>query len=463
MNCCRRVFKIMFLPIALLVSTAMAFAQEPPPTEQQSTDSAKPQDQAPPAKDDAPPQPTPVLNEMQSTANPPEIRGMNSAAPLPSGRVSPVQLGPLYLQSLSFFQSENAITVSGQPGTNWESVSVFRTNIVFDHSFKTSRVAVQYEPRLTIVNGQAFTDTSNLNGNWTTTFYASPRLNISIDDNLNYFGQQGQFDNLSLLADLTTGALVQSRFLDGSGHLLSNRAELPISYLVSPRGRLDITPFFEYYKATGSASISHSRSPGGRVSYGYALSATRGIGVSYSVQDTSFSSTLPTTLYQTIAANYSQILSPTLRYSIGAGATLSSATAATTSVSSTQSTVNATFNLIKSFRDSSLSFNYYRGQAAGLQITNGFADRFDLAYDRRLSQRTRASVAGGYYREFLSATDTSGYFFSGSLSYLLTQRWSVVTQYAYKHQANGGAAFENGNLHYIAAGVRWESNHHDSY
>jgi len=462
MNCRRQLFSSLLLPIALLTATSIAFAQQPPPASQDSLDGTKPQDQASPAKDSTPPQPTPVLNETQSTANGPEIRGMNSAAPLPSGRVSPVQLGPLYLQSLSFFQSADAITVSGQPGTNWQSVSTFRTNIVFDHSFKTSRIAVQYEPRLTIVNGAVFTDTSNLNANWTTTFYASPRLNISIDDNLNYFGQQGQFDNLSLLADLTTGTVVQSRFLDGTGHLLSNRVELPISYLVSSRGRLEITPFFEYYQAP-STSISHSRSPGGRISYGYALSATQGIGVSYSVQDTSFSSTLPTNLYQTIAGNYSQILSPTLRFSIGAGATVSSAASAATSASSNQSTVNATLNLIKTFRDSSLSFNYYRGQAAGLQITNGFADRFDLAYDRRLSQHTRFSAAGGYYREFLSATDTSGYFFSGTFGYLLTERWSVVTEYAYKHQENGGAAFQTGNLHYLAAGLRWESNHHNSY
>src|SRR5262249_27190396 len=206
MKCWKSVRAAVVVGVGLLAPASAVFAQEPPPTSQSSTDDNKTQEQTAAGKDDSAAKPVPVLNDTQSTA-PPDIRGMNSAAPLPSGRVSPVQLGPLYLQSVSFFDSENGIQVSGQPGTNWQNFGQFRTDIVFDHAFRTTRIAVQYEPRLTILNGNASTDTSNLVANWTTKLYSSPRLGISIADNFEYYGQQGQFDNLNLQADLTSGNL----------------------------------------------------------------------------------------------------------------------------------------------------------------------------------------------------------------------------------------------------------------
>jgi len=384
----------------------------------------------------------------------PQLRVVTGSGPLPSGRVSPFQLGPIYLKSADFSEFLNAISATNQPSTLVESDTLFRAMIVFDHVFRTSRFTVQYQPRLSIINGRAQTDTSNLDANWTSNFQLSPRLSVGLDNGFNYYGQQGQFDNLSILGDLTSGTLVQSHFLDGAGHFLSERVEAPIRYLLGPRSSVGVIPFFEYYTASGSQTVNGSKSPGAEANYSYALSATKSVGLGYSVRHTQFSNALPTTLYQEFTVNYAQQLSPTWRYSLMVGAITASQNG-----QSSQKTASGDFNLIKMFRDSSLAFQYYRGQATGLQITNGFADRFDGSYSKRLSQRMRMNIGIGYYREFLSATNTSGTYVSAQLSYQLSDRWSLQTAYAFKHQQNGGTAYETGDLQFVSFGIRWQPQH----
>jgi hypothetical protein len=424
--------------------------QEQPASQNQMTDPGRavPTDQSPSQ--------IPTLPENPPTGDLtiPQLRVVTGAGPFPSGRVSPLQLGPIYLKSADFSESIDAISAANQPRTLVESDSLFRALIVFDHLFRTSRLTVQYQPRLSIINSRVQTDTSNLNADWTSNFQLSPRVSVGLDNGFNYYGQQGQFDNLSLLGDLTSGTLVQSHFLDGAGHFLSERVEAPIHYLLGPRSHISVIPFFEYYTASGSQSVNGSESPGAEANYSYALSATKSLGLGYSVRNTHFSNSLPTTLYQNFTVNYAQQLSPTWRYSLMVGGITASQNG-----QSSQTTASGDFNLIKMFRDSSLIFQYYRGQAGGLQITNGFADRFDGSYDKRLSQRTRMNIGAGYYREFLSSTNTSGTYVSTGLSYQLNEGWFLQTAYAFKHQQNGGTAYETGDLQYVSFGIRWQPQH----
>jgi hypothetical protein len=153
----------------------------------------------------------------------------------------------------------------------------------------------------------------------------------------------------------------------------------------------------------------------------------------------------------------------TLRFSVSSGITTALSSQSNTSsgsLNSTEKTASGSASLIKAFRDASLAFNYYRGQALGLQITNGFADRYDAAYQRHLSLRTTFELGGGYYREFQSATNTSGIYSSLGLGYRLTDKWSLAARYGYKNQKDGGVAFATGNLHYLSFGVRWEPGRH---
>ena len=396
-----------------------------------------------------------------ASSSAPPIRAMNGAGPLSLDRVSPIQLGPISLQSADAFQSVIASSSTVQTGTLWQSHSLFRAILVFDQSFKTSRIAVQYQPRLTVIDSTVTADTGNLNAEWSTGFRITPLLRMSFDNTLNYYSQQRQFDNLSLMADVTTGAFVRSQFLEGNGHFLNDRTELPVVYQFSPRSRIDATPFFEYYSSSGSTqTVGQSEGYGLTASYGYLLGPNNGIAFQYQVEDTHFSKFLPNTIYQTFSTIYSQQLSLTMRFSVSGGITTaqsSQSTGSSSSLSSTNRTASGSASLIKSFRDaSSLAFNFYRGQSMGLQITNGFADRYDAAYQRHLSARTTLDLGAGYYREFQSVTNTSGIYSSLGMGYRLTEKVSVVAQYGYKNQKNGGATFATGDLHYMSFGVRWE-------
>jgi hypothetical protein len=443
------------LAFGLFISLAQASRaqQDPPPTQDPGTDPTKQDAPAPPPQAPLPP------GAIDTSQTLPPIRSMNGAGPLPSGRVSDVQFGPIYLQSVDLVQSFDAITDAGQTSTVWQYFTLARAEIVFDHVFKNSHFAVQYQPRLMVLNGNLSADTSNLNATWSTAFHLSPRWNASVSNSLSYFDRQGQFDNLDLMADLTTGSLVQSNFLDGTGHFLTDRTDLNMSYEASPRARFGVTPYFEYYKSTGTQAVGQSEGYGLNATYTYLLSPASSVMVQYQVEDTHFAMSLPTTVYQTVSATYARQLTQTWRFAAGGGLSTSSSSSVgstTPGARSTQFTENGLFSLIKTFSNSTLAFNYYRGQGLGLQITNGFAERYDLSYIRHFTRRLDMDLGVGYYREFLSATNTSGLYASGGLAYWLETKWSIDGRYTYKKQENGGLNFTTGKLQYISVGISYQ-------
>jgi hypothetical protein len=467
-NSLSRFFIVLTLVIGFLAPVSRSQQeQEPPPAQNPPTDSSTKPDSTKPDTASQNPQQPGSQGENNTAASPPPILAMNSAAPLASGRVSAIQFGPIYLQSVNFLQTGDALTETGQNGTVWGSFSELQAVIVFDRAFRNSHFAVQYEPRLLVENGTVSADASNLNAGWSTVFHLSPRFTASFSNSFNYYSRVAQFDNLSLQADLTTGGLVASNFLEGGGHFLEDRTQLSFQYLISPRSRFEVTPYFDYSKSTGvtgnvsTLAIGDSYGFGLTANYGYLLSPTQSISFSYQEEDIHYSQGLSTTNYQTLTATYSQQLTQTWRFSAGGGVVVSSASAfsgttTTPGKSSSIWTENGQFSLIKVFNKGSLAFNYYRGQQPGLQITNGFADRYDLSCTRQLSQRLGLNLAAGYYREFLSATNTKGLYAAAGLNYSLTDRWFINLQYGFKNQQNGGAIYQTGDLQYASVGIRWQ-------
>jgi hypothetical protein len=458
--CGARLLIVFGLVFCCLGSPCRAQQDPPPPPQNPPPDApTKPNDPA----QNVPPSAGSQSDSPEAISTPP-IRAINSAGPLPSGRVSAVQFGPIYLQSVDFLQTFDALSVSGQNGVAWGSFSELKAIIVFDHAFRNSHIAVQYQPRFLVNSGTVSTDASDLSAGWSTVFHLSPRLTASVSNNFDYYSRVGQFENLGLLSDLTTGGVVQSNFLEGGGHFLEDRTELGLQYLVSPRGRFEARPFFQYYESvgvTGSQVIGDSYGAGVNADYGYLLGPTKSITFNYQMEQLHYSKSIPTTMYQTIAVSYSQQLSRTWRFSAGGGAAVSSSsdpngTTSTPVGRSTEWTENGQFTLIKSFANGSVAFSYYRGQEPGVQITNGFADRYDLSGSRQLTRRLGLNLAVGYYREFLSATNTKGFYASSGLEYELTERWSSTLQYGYKNQRNGGALFQTGDLQYVSFGIRWQ-------
>ena len=426
-------------------------SQEKDANSQQKPDT--PADNSNPALDNGTVAPATAAAGFGTNADALQVQQMHGATPLPTGRVSALQFGPVYMQSADFYQALEAISASTLPNPSFESVSIFRTDLVLDRAWKTSRFAVQYEPRLMITNGVVQTSTANLTAAWDTLFAITPRLSLGLKNNFGYFSQKAQFGGLNLEGDLTTGTLVQAQFLEGPGHFLNDRSEADVRYLLSARNRIDVTPFFEYYSASGTQDVyvNESKSPGVEFGFSRLLSPTKTIGFGYTIEDTIFGNLLPRTLYQTVDVTYAQAAGPTWRYAATAGVTR-----ATTPIGPAQTTWVGTFDLIKLFRDSKLTFQYNRGQQVGFQIANGFAELYDVAYERRLTQRATFTMGVGYYRQFLAATDTSGLFVAPGLEYQIANRWFLETLYTFKNQQNGGANFASGKLNFGSVGIRWE-------
>jgi hypothetical protein len=173
------------------------------------------------------------------------------------------------------------------------------------------------------------------------------------------------------------------------------------------------------------------------------------MGAYYSLENATFSQTLPTTLYQSVGVSYGQRFSSTWSLSAAIGASTSSAKGGRDLV------LTGLFSAIKSFRASSLAFTYYRGADGGLQVTNSYSDRLDVAYTRTLSARIRTTLGGGYYREFHGGTDSRGAYVSPEISYQLTPTVSTFLLYAYKNQQNGGVQLFTGTQQYVAVGILW--------
>ena len=399
----------------------------------------------------------PMSTVVATNADPLRVHQMGAATPLPTGRVSALQFGPVYLQSADFYLALETINATTLTNPLFESISIFRTDFVLDHSWRNSRFAVQYEPRLMITNGVVQADTANLTATWGTLLMVTPRLSIGLRNNFGYFSQQAQFQGLNLQGDLTTGTLVQAQFLEGPGHILNDRSEADVRYLLSPRNRMDITPFFDYYFTTGAptSNVTESKSPGAEFGFSRLLSPTSTIGLGYTLQDTVFDNLLPRTLYQTVDVTYAQEVGPTWRFAATAGVSRAS-----TRVGPAQVTGVGTFDLIKLFRDSELTFQYNRGQRVGLQITDGFAELYDVAYHRNLTARTKFTTGLGYYRQLMATTNTSGLFVAPSLGYQISDRWFLEAVYTFKNQQNGGANFESGRFNFASIGIRWQPGLH---
>jgi hypothetical protein len=355
------------------------------------------------------------------------------------------------VQSAEFSQAAVFLDLSGQPDTAPVAASFLQTYIVFDHVGQRTRFTTQYQPQLAIVGGQAQGQFANHNASLETYFQLSSRVALGLSDQYSYFGDQRLFENLDLQADISTGSLLQSRFLEGPGHYLNNRTQATLSYQLNPRVRLDFTPDYNVAAERGVSTVLERNSYGSGASLTYLISDTKNVGIYYSAENATFSRSLPRTLYQTAGASYSQRVSQTWRFATSVGVSTSGS-----SGNSRAWVGTGLVSLIKSFREASLAFSYYRGQDAGIQITNSYSDRLDLSYTKSLSSRVRTTLGGGYYREFLGATNTKGAYLSGEVAYLLSTTFSVYAAYAFKDQRNGGEQLFNGREQYVTTGIRWE-------
>jgi hypothetical protein len=391
------------------------------------------------------------------------VNAIGTASPLgtPNGYL---RWGDFFVRDVSFTQiydhsnyfAQSLPTFSGRGVSN--STSLFQTTFVFNHVSRNNQIAVQYQPRLAIINGSVYPDYSNQNANLDWSVTQNARWSVNFHDSLSYFSSQNLYALTYADANPQTGAAIQNNFLNGPGAFLDENASITFSYRWTPRTTLSFAPRFAYMFSTGSArGTLTSKDYGGDVALNYQLSPRQTIGAFFNTQ------------YVVITGfnGNSEIYSMGLSYSRQMGpAWMVSATGAATSAPGSSTTHPWTFSgnasLTRAFRGGSAGIVYTRDLAMGY-VTNHFADRIDAVAKWQLASSIMWSASGGYQRESGVAAPISAYYTTTEFDVRLAPRVTVFANYGYRLQNGNANSVLNGHGNFVSGGIRWASSPSGTY
>ncbi len=194
---------------------------------------------------------------------------------------------------------------------------MLRANITFAKVFRKSRFVFQYTPVLAILNGRLGGNadpTSDLSLG--TVFTLSPRLTLTLKDDLGWHRTRQLFPDDLLLIDKQTGGLVQSYLLEPNGTLLTNSLSAAVDYKLSPRLLLSAVSTYVYSDIENAKNLFILHDSFNTVTLTYALSQRSNIGFVESVEF--LHPVIPVStngLFQTSGLFYSEQFSPSLRIS----------------------------------------------------------------------------------------------------------------------------------------------------
>lgn len=347
------------------------------------------------------------------------------------------------------------------PGATF-TAAVLETRVVFDHKIAAGRLALQYQPSMAIADGRVVSNFSNQNTSLDWLLYTRPRWNVRFGDGFRYYYSQQTIGLPYLDVNTFTSGAVTNNFLDGAGRYLSNSASMSISYALSRRSSIAVTPNYTFSEAGVGVNLSRGSSYGGSVSWNYRTSERQTVGVQYNSQllhtaglGTSNATTAaPTdTIFHTISGTAGRQLSATWFASGSLGVTTS-----TPPLNTRQWFVNGTFGLVKQLSRSSLGLNYSRADtlANGL-IANQFADRVDLTYRSQVGTRLNWSVGGGYLRQVQSG-GFSAWYASSEMQFLLAPKAGIFATFDYnrKNQSANSSNLFVGNRNIYSFGLSWQ-------
>lgn len=373
--------------------------------------------------------------------------------------------GPIYVSSASYsFVVDDLKTKDGR-GDYRNSINTFQTYIVFAKRFRRSQLALQYAPRMTILNGKAVGDYLNQDANFGVQQYLSPRWTLQLTDTFSYYGSRSQLLGYFLDADSVTGTTVQTRFLQAASRVITSTAGAAFNYQWSARDRLSFGPSAAYIKADrgtsplpigGRSGLTY----GGEVSFTHLFSERTSIGLSYSALDGHFSRGTPNTIYHTFTGSYRQQVSRawTVNGSLGVS------TADFAGGAGRQSLIVGGFSFVKTQQRSLLSLAYSRGyNLLSGPVSNRYGDRFDITQTMNWTRRLQSRVGVGYQREIGYASDVaSGGLLSGEyglsqVSYHLTRHLIWVADFAFRFQQGDSSRILQGHRTFLSTGLQWHS------
>jgi hypothetical protein len=339
---------------------------------------------------------------------------------------------------------------------NQNSVGYARTgvlmqaNVMLDHLFKNGSFTAQWQPRLSVFDGNSIADIDNVAAGLDVNLPLTDRLKLDLSEHFSYFASNLLWGDYFFTSGVVQVPVTQQNsFLDAPGHSISNTTSATLSYQVSPLTRLFLSPSINYFHTTTDSSLLNSSHEADlTIGVEHTPSDKTAIGLSYRLSVVQFS-TGPTT-YNYVTGTYSHLFNPGLSFSGSAG------------VSSYQVsndprywTYTGSATLIKNFRDSNVSIAYVRGLYLSDYISNDFTDRLDGQYTGRLSERLSFGFGGGLQKE----SRTGGYqgtYAQANLSFRLSPLLSAYARYTYSHQTGDLQYLVTGTQNLVVFGLRFQ-------
>lgn len=448
------------LPISSSVR-AQEPTPQPPPPQQTQQQQQQPQQSSTPGSDQSQSggdqsagtsgDSTSLEHPVTITTTAPPIRQVDAAGNLmPS--LSPLRWGPFYVgyaQFAEILDQGNSFTNQG----DFDAVaSQLSAEIVFDKAVRNARIAVQYVPRMTILNGQVLGDFVNQDTAADMTFALTPRLSLSIGDRFTYYRSKNSFADIFLSADPISGATFQNDFIEAPASWLSNAVNAAFGYQLSARTRFTVTPSYTYATTSGEAAAATFPSVnefGVAALVTHDLTARSNVSINYVEQTDILSGSSYKTIYQSLEGGYS--------HSFNGGWSFSGSFGFITAnfQGGRNWSESGSGSAVKAFRRSRAAVTYYRGHTYSGYISQGFSDRIDASYQLYIGRRWTMGGGVGYLRDVITANGIWGKYGEGNVSFGLTPTLSLFGSYVYKWQRGDNITVFSGNTNYLRCGIQW--------
>lgn len=372
---------------------------------------------------------TGASDNAETTSPAPPIQELGHGSWL-SPSLSPLHWGSLYVGSAQFLQAYEDIRFASFPDSIVRT-SLFGTSVVYDTTIRGNHLALQWQPQVAIVNGQFQNGLNNENLSVAYATAATPRLTLTLQDHVAYLPLNNVY--LSAIFSPTQTAnlqSVQNPFLQGPGSWLTNTASVSLSYALTERASLTVSPSYVYVHSynPNAAVFLGSKQYGGSVSLNYKLDETKTVGLFYSENYVKFDNVASTVPYTGFGGSLTDQVSPTwfINGSIGAAPS-------TYGTPRTVWSLSGYFDVQKRFERSTATLAYSRGLSLGQYSSQYLTDRVDLNYTIQLTRRFSAGADAGYQR-VAGPPLFSGEYGSATLGYQLLPSVGISAVYLYANQ-----------------------------
>jgi hypothetical protein len=429
------------------------FAQEPtpqpPPPQPPVTDTKNQQntDQSSNSAGDS----SALDHPVAVTSTTPPVRQVSGAGFLGQS-TSPLRWGPLYVSYIQFAEIlSEGDSFNGQQNFANEA-SQISADIVLDKEFHNARIALQYVPRMTILNGQVLGDFVNQDTGADLVFAITPRLSLDVSDHFIYYRSKDSFADIFLSSDPVSGTTLQKDFIQTPASWLSNSVAAAFNYSLSARTRISISPNYTYATTSGAATATTFPSVneyGLNANVTHDLTASSGVTANYSEQTDVLGGSSFKTIYQSFQGGY--------YHSFRGGWSLSGSFGLITANFQTGRnwSESGSGSVVKELRRSRASIAYYRGHSLSGYVSQGFSDRIDASYQLYAGRRWTMGGGLGYLRDVGTSNGIWGKYGEANVSFGLTSTFSLFGSYVYKWQAANNSLVFSGNTNYLRCGIQW--------